>query len=190
MSAVRTQNGRRRLRLIAGWLLVAAAVAGIATVIVAAILADDDRGITYRFATEQYVNEKGGYRFRHPPDWEVERQGTATVLRSPDGDVIVSFGLGAKGGLEPAETRFVREIRGRYRNTDLLALQARQVGPHPALSVSGIGTNERGIRIRFLAITVRIEKKNYSIAVFTPANANPQTVLPPTQEVINSLRAA
>lgn len=180
----------RRLRRIAGASLIGAAVIGVAIAVVVLFTGngDEEPGPPYRFATERHVNEEGGYSFRYPPGWTVEEEESVTRVSSPDEEVVVSFGHGAEGSLEEAETRFVTEVQSRYRNARLSAVQIEQIGGAPALSVAGTGRNTEGVRVRFLAITVRVEGQNYSIGVFAPARSDPEVVVPPTQEIVNSFR--
>ncbi|MGH2722811.1 MAG: hypothetical protein ACRDI0_00845 [Actinomycetota bacterium] len=179
----------RRTRLIVGGALVVIAVAGIIYAVLAIFGGNEPgSGPGYRFATVRHVNQEGGYSFHHPPGWEVEDDQTVSQLAGPRGETRVTFGLGAEGDAEAAETRFVREIQGQYRDVELAAIQIERVGPNPALSVAGTGRVPGGPRIRFLAITVSTPEQNYSIGVFTAANTDPGEVLPPTQEVVNSFR--
>lgn len=180
-------------RRIIGGVLLVAAVAGLTFAVLAFLRGSGDGeeptpGPTYRFATERHVNEKGGYSFRHPPTWDVQDQRSVSTVASPRGEIRVTFGLGAEGDPEAAETRFVQEIQSRYRNVELAAIQVDRVGPNPALSVAGTGRVPGGPRIRFLAITVGVEGANYSIGVFTAADSDPERVVPPTQEIVNSFR--
>ncbi len=161
-----------------------AALAMVAAVVVAFTGGGED----FRFATAEHRNEAGGYAFRHPPAWDVEDQGTTSSVRSPEQDVAVVFGVGAPGGLDRAGGRFLQEIQARYRNVRLLGLQIASVGGLPAVSVSGAGTNAEGVRLRFLAITAAGPERNYSIGVFTAARSDPERVVPPTQEILNSFR--
>ncbi len=176
----------RRLRLVLGWLLLALAAAGLTYGLVTLFTAD--QGPDYRFATEQHVNQRGRYLFYHPPDWEVKDEGTVSRVTSPGGETLVTFGLGPEGDLEAAETAFVTELQNQYRGVDLQALEVQQVGPNPAVSVAGTGRNNEGVRLRFLAITVGVGGRNFSIGVFTAANSDPQKVVPPSQEIVNSFR--
>jgi hypothetical protein len=176
----------RRLRLVLGWVLLALAAAGLTYGLITLFTAD--QGPDYRFATQQHLNEQGKYLFYHPPDWEVKDQGTVSRVTSPGGETLVTFGLGPEGDLEAAETAFVTRLQDQYRDVDLAALQVQQVGPNPAVSVAGTGRNAEGIRLRFLAITVGVNERNFSIVVFTAANSDPQKVVPATQEIVNSFR--
>jgi hypothetical protein len=169
----------------------------IATAVVAGIVllgGDDDPG-TAPAATaapvrlaNRYQNEAGGYAFRYPKGWEVQADGTATTLTNPGGDVIVTFGLGPAGRLPVAAQRLADALSATYTDVENLGTQERTVGGHPALMVGGIGTNEAGVRVRFLAITVSTPEGNRSISVFTPEGSSPSEVLPPVQGVVASFR--
>jgi hypothetical protein len=175
-------------------------VAGIAVLVAVAIglavaLAGGDdpeaapasTGAPVRLANH-YENEAGGYAFRYPKGWEVRADGTATTLTNPAGDVIVTFGLGPAGRLPVAAQRLADSLSAAYTDIENLGTQEQTVGGHPALMVGGIGTNEHGVRVRFLAITVSTPEGNRSISVFTPEGSSPSEVLPPVQGVVDSFR--
>lgn len=177
-----------RLGRIAGWSLVGLGAVGAAVGLVLLLTGDGPQRPSYRFATERHVNREGGYSFWYPPDWDVTDQGTVSEVSSPGGDTTVSFGQGAPGGLGEAQTAFVQQIQGTYRRVRVFGVESEKLGPYPAVSVAGAGTNAEGVRIRFLAITAQAGDGNYSIAVFTAAAVDPADVLPPTEETVNSFR--
>jgi hypothetical protein len=140
-------------------------------------------------ASESFFNRRAGYSFRYPPRWRVEPNVTATMVASPGRDAVITFGLGAAGTLDHAEATLVTEVQDSYQGTRLAAVEAQRIGGRTALSVSGTGINSGGIRIRFVAITVRGLSRNYSITVFTPADVR-TSVLPRIQEVVSSFRTS
>jgi hypothetical protein len=138
--------------------------------------------------TRLYVNAEASYEFRYPAAWNLREQGTTSRLTSPDGETVLSFGQGAEGSLDEASDRFLESFQESYEDVDLGAGQRQAIGGNPSIVVSGTGTNNAGVRIRFLAITVRGREQNYAIAVFTAATSDPDQVLPPVQRIVDSFR--
>ncbi len=138
---------------------------------------------------DEVVNEAGGYRVVVPEEWEVQQKGRATTLSSPDKQVVIAIGIGERGPLPEAGALFYQKVGRNYRDVQLLGVQAEQVGPRSALAYAGLGTNDRGVRLRFLAITVQNQPRNFGITVFTPANSDPQAVLPRVNRVVETFRA-
>lgn len=137
---------------------------------------------------ETHVNVDGGYGFRHPSGWEVTDDGTVSKLQSPVSDVVVSFGLMPRGNLGEASSRLVTSLQDAQRNTHIIGQQTDLIGGTPSVLVSGLGTNGSGLRVRFLAITVRGDPTNYAIAVFVPADSDASQLLPPIQRIVSSFR--
>src|SRR5919106_4699857 len=74
----------------------------------------------------RHTNATAGYSFLRPAGWEVSERGTVSELTGPDGDVIVSFGLGPDGSLEDASTEFVASVGDAYEDVQLQGPQ--QIG--------------------------------------------------------------
>lgn len=138
--------------------------------------------------TGEVVNTAGGYRIEVPDGWSSTQEGRTTTVRSPEGDTVVTFGLGHPGSLEEAGSLFFQEVGRNYRKVQVFPPEAKYVGRLPALAYSGAGINKQDIPIRFLAITVQGEPKNYAIAVYTHVDSDPQRVLPKVNEVVDSFR--
>jgi hypothetical protein len=107
---------------------------------------------------------------------------------SPDEDASVSIGLGGKGNLQDVAIRFVGELEDAYRRVALTGFQLTLLDGEPAVSFNGSAVSDRGVAIRFQAISVAGPNRNYSLAVFVAADASPGEVLPPVQEIVNSFR--
>jgi hypothetical protein len=135
----------------------------------------------------EHVNSEGGYAFSYPPSWELTDEGTTSKLTSPDSTAIVSFGLGAEGGLQRASDRFVASLEGAYDDLEISGTDETAVGGHPAITVSGRATNDSGVRILIQAITIAAPSGNYAISAFTAEDVE-AAVLSMVQEVIGSFR--
>jgi hypothetical protein len=141
-----------------------------------------------QFATVSYENAAGGYSFRHPPGWGIRRQGTTTRLLSEDRSVAVSFGVASAEDLNAASEALVAEIRRRYRDVRILATERQMVGGLPAIQVFGTGTNDRGVGVRFVAISIEGPSGHpaFGITAFTAEGADPEGVLPTLNEIVAS----
>jgi hypothetical protein len=107
---------------------------------------------------------------------------------SPDADASVSIGLGGKGNLQTVAVRFVGDLEEAYRRVALTGFQLTLVDGEPAVSFNGSAVSNRGVALRFQAISVAGPTRNYSLAVFVAADASPEEVLPPIQEIVDSFR--
>jgi hypothetical protein len=139
-------------------------------------------------AMTAHVNLQAGYRFRYPITWEVAEDGTLTKLQSPKEDVVISFGLSQQGGLEASSEALVASIEDAHHNSRIIGAQQKEIGGSPSVIVAGLGTNDSGLRVRFLAITVEGEPNNYAISVFVPASSDADRLLPPIQRIVGSFR--
>ncbi len=141
-----------------------------------------------RFATAAHENPAGGYAFRYPPAWAVETEGTTSRLRSRNRSVAISFGLGAARGLPAASGALVKEIRRGYEDVRILGTEEQLIGGRPAIQVFGTGTNERGIQVRFVAISIEGHpgRPAFAITAFTAEGADPHKVLPTLNEIVGS----
>jgi hypothetical protein len=138
--------------------------------------------------TGEVVNAAGRYRFEAPSGWSTTQQGRTTTVTSPDQATVVTLGVGRPGSLPQAGTQFFQEVARNYKNVEVIPPEAKDVGPQPALIYGGVGINAQNTKIRFLAITVQGSPTNYSIAVFTAAGSDPETVLPPVNQLVDSFR--
>lgn len=138
---------------------------------------------------EEVVNNAGRYRFEAPEGWSTTQQGRTTTVTSPDQATVVTLGVGRVGTLPVAGTAFFQEVARNYKNVEVIPPDAKDVGKLPALVYGGVGINAENTKIRFLAITIKGNSSNYSIAVFTAAGSDPQAVLPPVNQLVDTFRA-
>jgi hypothetical protein len=141
-----------------------------------------------RLVTKAHANARAGYSFAYPPGWRLREKGSVSRVISPDEEASVSIGLGGKGNLQDVAIRFVGELEDAYRRVALTGFQLTLLDGEPAVSFNGSAVSNRGVAIRFQAISVAGPERNYSLAVFVAADANPREVLPPVQEIVNSFR--
>jgi hypothetical protein len=137
-------------------------------------------------ATNEVVNTEGGYRILVPDDWTTTQDGRTTKVKSPDGQTLITFGLGRSGPLPVAATLFFQQVGSNYREVQIFPPEGKKIGSRPALTYGGAGKNSKDVPIRFLAISVENTPTNYGITVFTEANTDPQVVLPVASRIVDS----
>ncbi len=129
-------------------------------------------------STERVVSRAGGFSIAAPTTMTVRKQGRTVRLASEDRALVVTVGPGEPGGLARASRRLLADLSSKYRRFERVASDRLEVGGRPALSASGTFTNATGVRIRFVAVTVRARPSNYSIVGFAARDADPAAVLP------------
>lgn len=140
--------------------------------------------------SSRHTNEVGGYSFLRPAGWEVSERGTISELTGPDRDVIVSFGLGPDGSLQGASAAFTASIEEAYDEVEPEGPRREDFAGRPAVVVGGSAVNDAGVAVRFLAITISLERRNYAISVFVADTSDPVQVLPAVEDIVASFEAA
>jgi hypothetical protein len=141
-----------------------------------------------RLATEPHANSRAGYSFSYPPEWRLTEKGSAARIVSPGKEASISFGLGGKGSLRRVASQLVGELQDVYRNVSLTGFQLTLIDDEPAVAFTGSAVSRKDIPLRFQAISVAGEERNYSVTVFVAAEADPTEVVPPIQEMLDSFR--
>lgn len=137
-------------------------------------------------STNEVVNTAGGYEIDVPDGWTSTQDGRTTKVKSPDGETLITFGLGRTGPLPVAATLFFQQVGGGYENVQIFPPEGKKIHGKQALVYGGIGTNNKKLKVRFLTITVENAPTNYGITVFTAAGSDPQKVLPEVNRVVES----
>lgn len=138
--------------------------------------------------TTHHRNEAAGYEFDYPKDWTLREAGTATIVRHPESVALVSFGLGPDGALTDASNVLVDQIRENQDEIRANDPRPQRIAGHEATAVNGTGKNRRGEPIRFLAVTVHVGDRNYSILMFVAADADPNEVVRPAQTILDTFQ--
>lgn len=132
------------------------------------------------------VNPAGGYEFSVPASWHVRVEGPQTLVQSPDGRIVLTFGLGASGDIEHAATLLLASLNEAHAERELIGRAREQIGGSRALLVSGVAANQKRGSVRFLAITVRAQPRNYAITISVPVGSDPARVLPRLERIVTS----
>jgi hypothetical protein len=183
----RSRGGRSR----AGWWGVG--LLGVAIFTVGAYFGSREERIGDRervFATESHANSRAGYSFAYPPEWKLRETRSVARVVSPARDVSVSFGLGGRGDLQEASVEFVGELQEAYRKVSLTGFQLTLLDGEPAVAFTGSALSERGVPLRFQAVSVAGPRRNYGVSVFVAADADPTAALPRIQEILDSFRVS
>jgi hypothetical protein len=139
-----------------------------------------------RLDVAEYVNGTLGYGFEYPKSWTVRESAQVTALENPNGRIRVVFGIGPSGDLDTAASRVIDSLSDVASDRELIGMTHETIDGSRSLLVSGTATDDSGRRVRFLAITVRGEPKNYAISIFVPRESDPVRVLPRIEEIVSS----
>ncbi len=135
------------------------------------------------------MNAQAGYRFSFPDSWELSRSEETARLVSPDGDVVMVFGVAPPGPLEEASVRVVESLTDTYRNAKLVTGGIeRTSGGIRFLMVGGKAIHATGAPVRFLAITIQGTDENQAITVRFSAHSDPLEALPAIRKIIASYK--
>jgi len=134
----------------------------------------------------EYVNATQGFGFEYPASWTLREDERRTSLENPSGRIRVLFGLGAAGNLDVATTRLVASLSDVASNRQLIGTTHEEIDGSRSMLVSGTAIDDAGRAVRFLAITVRGEPRNYAISILVPRRSDPVRVLPRIEEIVSS----
>jgi hypothetical protein len=108
----------------------------------------------------KYTSHEAGFAIGRPPGWAVERQDSATLLRSPDQLVAVSISADRTSeALEfPLDEYAAQAAEALPGLRDLTVGRARRFDAHyPARAVEATGKTKQGVRQRLLFVVMRRE---------------------------------
>lgn len=180
-----TLHTRLRARPIPSLIAVVALVLAVAFGVTAWMLKDQ---VTAAGSSTEVVNTAGGYRIEVPDDWTSTQDGRTTTVKSPNGNTLITFGLGRTGPLPVAATLFFQQVGSGYDDVQVFPPEGKKIGGLPSLVYGGVGTNDKNTRVRFLAISMEKSPTNYGVTVFTEAGSDPQAVLPDADRIVNSFK--
>jgi hypothetical protein len=135
-----------------------------------------------------YENPIGGYGFTYPSSWELTESGARSRLQSPNRGIVLSFGMGSAGGLAETTTRLVESLGGPPSDQELIGTRWDEIGGSRSLLTSGIGEDEVGRPVRYLAVAIRGEPVNYAISIIVPVGSSPSRLLPILEEIVTSFQ--
>lgn len=148
-------------------------------------VANADRSPVEERRPSPFVNRPGGYGISVPETWNVSQDGPLTRVASPNGRVVVTFERGSAGELEEASARLLASLLDAQSDQTLIGRTWERIGGSRSLLVSGTAT-ESGRAVRFLAIAVKAQPRNYAITITVPTASDPATVLPRLERLLSS----
>ncbi len=157
--------------LVAGWLLWLT------------LQKDDDRPV--ELDTSLLVNKTGGYSIRVPEGMKAKRTGKVTRVEDTAHTVLVTISPTKGGSPAGTNTAVLAKIGSTYRTVDLVRVQKQKVDGRRAVTSFGRATTKKGVRLRFVLITVKGRERNFTLSTFAAADSDPGTVLPRVRAVAN-----
>jgi hypothetical protein len=133
-------------------------------------------------------NAEAGYEIRVPAGWSVSETGSVTRLVRRDLAAVVTVGRAPAGSLEQASNRLVGALRASYADLRVAGTEPEPIFGHRSLVVGGAAKNERGERVRFLAIVIATQEEPYAITAFVPEGVPPGLVLSQLRRIVHSFR--
>ncbi|MDP9067382.1 MAG: hypothetical protein M3N53_03400 [Actinomycetota bacterium] len=134
-------------------------------------------------------NEDGSYEVSYPPGWSPRTSATRTIITSPDGDAVVGVGLGTEGKLQDTARNLLASLRRSYDGLTIDARRSESFGDKRAFLVSGSAKNLSGVALRWLAVSLREGERNFTVTIFSDANARPEQLIPPLESIVSSIRS-
>ena len=134
------------------------------------------------------LNQVGGYGFTVPATWDVKEDGRRTRVASANGRTVITFGLGASGEIEQTSARLLDSLGESQTDQTLIGSTWERIGGSRSLLVSGTAADEEGRPVRFLAITIPGDSRNYAITVSVPAHSDPVRVLLRLEKIVTSFQ--
>jgi hypothetical protein len=143
---------------------------------------------SFRFATNLYENHVAGYSFRYPDQWDLQRKQTVSKLTRPDQHLIVSFGLGPKGGLPVAYDKFVSLLDDAYTNVTVDKVNATKIGDSVGVVIKGAATGSDGVRVRFVATVIERPGNRRAIGALAATDLSSVQFPPVVREILSSFQ--
>ncbi|MEP6667424.1 MAG: hypothetical protein ABJA81_13330 [Nocardioidaceae bacterium] len=144
---------------------------------------DDDKLVT--LDTARVVNKAGGYSILVPEGLTARKSGKVTRIRDKARTVVITITPTTGGAPATTNTRVLAQVGSTYRTVDLLRSQKQKVDGRPAVASYGRATTTKGVKLRFVLITVKGSGRNFALSTFAAADSDPGTVLPRVRAVAN-----
>jgi hypothetical protein len=138
-----------------------------------------------------HVNEQAGYLFSYPDSWDISSSGATARLVSPDGNVVMTFGMAPLGSLEEASDQAVAKATSSFVDVELVAGEvSRTLQGLRSLVVGGNAIDATGASVQFLVIAIQGPDENRAITVRFSADADPLDALPVIKQIVASFRTS
>lgn len=127
---------------------------------------------------------KGGFSVTAPTSMDVERSARSVYLSTPTKDLVITVGPSGGGSLKASDGRILTSLRTEYRKVRLVSSERIEVNGRTALTTGGQAVNRKGVKLRFVLVTLPAKKVNYSVTAFTAFDSDPAVVLPLVNTVV------
>ena len=124
-------------------------------------------------AFRTYRNERTGYRFSYPSDWEVSVSEGITRLADAAGEVVISFRAAPSGSIHDFSERLVGILASRFAPLDVVARDdAETPRGEPSLVLGGRATDTDGSPINFMIVAIEGPDRNRAVTVRFSADSD------------------
>ncbi len=138
----------------------------------------------------RFTNDSGGYRFEYPETWEIRQEGSLSRLQSPNGRILLSFGVTHAHGLDTAASRLASSLSVSPGRSESIGTSRESIAGARALLKSGTTLDPTGRPIRYLAIAIDGRSITYTISITVPSHADPEQVLLDIERIVSSFGAS
>ena len=136
-----------------------------------------------------HVNDRAGYLFSFPADWDLETTGERDELVDPTGQFVLVFEEAPSGPLAEAAGGVVDELSSSYTDLDVVTrtVERTEQGQR-GLLVGATATDAEGNPMQLMAITIRGPDHNRAIVARFPSSAATEETIADLQQIIGSFR--
>ena len=138
-----------------------------------------------------HVNDRAGYLFSFPSDWDLETTRERDELVDPTGQFVLVFGEAPPGPLAEAAGTVLDELSSSYADLDVVtrSVERTEQGQR-GLLVGATATDAEGNPMQLMAITIRGPDHNRAIIARFPSSAATEETIADLQQIIGSFRTA
>ncbi|MGH2698160.1 MAG: hypothetical protein ACRDJL_03030, partial [Actinomycetota bacterium] len=108
---------------------------------------------------------------------------------SSRGDILVTVGPAPRGNLADSANEIFDSIAKTYSKVAFTGATNQTVDEREAVVFGGKGTNERGVRLRFVGVTFDDGGRNHSMTAFVAENSDSGRVIPRIERILNTFTA-
>lgn len=141
-----------------------------------------------KVSTKQFTSKKGKFVVGVPKNVEARSVGTTVVMTTADESLSVLIGPVEGGKIAASSTKFVQGMTDRYTSVQVTASDMRTIDGRRAKATYGQAVNSAKVQIRFVNVVIKDSPYNYTINVFTAADADPLFVTPRVNAVIDTFK--
>lgn len=143
---------------------------------------------TSHVSTKRLTDKKGKFVLGVPEDVKARKVGTTVVMTTADQSLSVLVGPVEGGKITKSSSAFVQGMTDRYTSVQVTGSDIRTVGGHRAKATYGQAVNDAKVQIRFVNVVVKATPHNFTINVFTAANADPLFITPRVNAIIDTFK--